>query len=280
MDVMPQKAYPTISQGFGIVGILILGMILFSPIIFLGNQIGKSLSVLIYYLFSIGLPLGVVFNVRKKTTGIGHFNFKPFNPIIVPLVVIVTIAIALGVSIPIISLIPTPEFVKQAFLMMSDDRGVYTFITLVIAAPILEELIFRGIILDGFLKLYSPSRSIILSSILFGLVHLNPWQFLSALFIGIFMGWVYYRTNSLWLTIIIHASLNLFSLLSTTITDTTAADMDKSAIESYGGLTNFLIIVISSVVAIIISVNYLNRYFHRQDKAFAYVQNDAQPSDE
>ena len=235
MDVTPKKTYPTVTQGFGIVGILILGMIVFSPIIFLGDQIGKSLSVLIYYLFSIGLPLGLVFNIRRKTTGIEHFNFKPFTPIIVPLVVITTIAIALGVSIPIVSLIPTPEFVKQAFLMMSDDRGVYTFITLVIAAPILEELIFRGIILDGFLKIYSPVRSIILSSILFGLVHLNPWQFLSALFIGIFMGWIYYRTNSLWLTIIIHASLNLFSFLTTVITNTTPADMDKSAVESYGG---------------------------------------------
>jgi membrane protease YdiL (CAAX protease family) len=280
MDVTSKQAYPTITQGLGIVGILILGMILLSPIIFLGNQIGKSLSVLIHYLFSIGLPLGVVFFIRKKKTAIEHFNFKPFNPIIVPLVVIVTIAIALGVSIPIISLIPIPEFVKQAFLSMSDDHGVYPFITLVIAAPILEELIFRGIILDGFLKIYSPSKSIILSSILFGLVHLNPWQFLSGLFIGVFMGWIYYRTNSLWLTIIIHASLNLFSFVSTLVMDTTAADMDKSAVESYGGLTSFLIIVISSWIAIIVSVNYLNRYFDRQDNAFAYVQNDSQPSGE
>jgi len=280
MDATLKKAYPTVTQGFGIVGILILGMIVFFPIIFLGKEIGKSLSTLIYYLFSIGIPLGVVFNIRKNATGIEHFNFKPFAPIIVPLVVIATIAIALGVSIPIISLIPIPEFVKQAFLLMSDDRGVFTFTTLVIAAPILEELIFRGIILEGFLKIYSPTRSIILSSILFGLVHLNPWQFLSALVIGIFMGWIYYRTNSLWLTIIIHATLNLFSFLSTVITNTTAADMDKSAVELYGGLTNFIIVIISSWIVIIISINYLNRYFHRQDSAIEYAQSDAKLLDE
>lgn len=46
---------------------------------------------------------------------------------------------------------------------------------MVIAAPVLEELIFRGMMLEGLLKKYSPVTSIIISSILFGVAHLNPW---------------------------------------------------------------------------------------------------------
>src|SRR5690606_30966839 len=80
---------------------------------------------------------------------------------------------------------------------------------IVIAAPILEEVIMRGIILDGLLKRYSPVRSILFSSFLFGLLHLNPWQMVSAMVIGIFAGWVYYRTRSLALPILIHATNNL-----------------------------------------------------------------------
>jgi membrane protease YdiL (CAAX protease family) len=275
MQVNTTKSYPTINQGFGIVGILVLVMVLFSPIVLLAPQIGKSLSGLLSYLLAMGISLWLVFNIRRKKTGIESFNFKPFDLIIAPLVVIGSIGIAVGVSIPIVSLIPVPQFVKELFLSMYDDGKIYSFITMVIAAPILEELIFRGIILDGFLKIYSPVKSIVLSSTLFGLAHLNPWQFLSGLFVGLFMGWIYYRTQSLWLTILSHLSLNLFSFASTLITNTTLADMDKTAVELYGGLSNFIIIVGSSWIAIIVSVYYLNRHFSHEKAAIEYVENNS-----
>ncbi len=275
MQVNTTNTYPTITQAFGIVGILVLAMVLFSPVVALEHQIGKSLSGLISYLLSVGISLWIVFTIRRKKTGIESFNFKPFNLIIAPLVIIVSIAIVLGVSLPITTLIPTPQFVKELFLSMYDDVRIYSFITMVIAAPILEELIFRGIVLDGFLKIYSPVKSIVLSSILFGLAHLNPWQFLSGLFIGLFMGWIYYRTQSLWLTILSHLSLNLLGFASNLIMKPTPEDMDKTAVELYGGLSNFIIIIVSSWVAIIVSVYYLNRLFSRAKAAIEYVENNS-----
>jgi uncharacterized protein len=96
---------------------------------------------------------------------------------------------------PVGSLIPLPEFMKQIVRELMSRNGFFSLLAIVIAAPILEELIFRGIILHGLLKRYSPFHAILLSSVLFGIVHLNPWQFITGLFIGCFAGWVYYRIS-------------------------------------------------------------------------------------
>ena len=78
-------------------------------------------------------------------------------------------ALLFGVITPIDSLIPMPEILKKALLDLAGQNGIFSFLLIVIAAPILEELLFRGIILDGLLKNYSPLKSILISSFLFGL---------------------------------------------------------------------------------------------------------------
>jgi membrane protease YdiL (CAAX protease family) len=70
----------------------------------------------------------------------------------------------IGIIVPIISQIQCQTLCKN-ILDKESSTGVYSFITIVIAAPILEELIFRGIILNGLLKA-TPLKSIIISSLL------------------------------------------------------------------------------------------------------------------
>lgn len=92
---------------------------------------------------------------------------------------------------------------------------VLTFISIAIFAPILEELFCRGIILRGLLHHISPTKAILLSALMFGVMHLNPWQAIPAFILGIFMGWIYWRTNSLLATIFIHFTNNGFSYFVT-----------------------------------------------------------------
>lgn len=111
---------------------------------------------------------------------------------------------------PLLNLIPVPDwFLKIMKEVISDDR--YSFLSVVIAAPIFEELIMRGIILDGFLKRYNPQKAILYSSIIFGLIHLNPWQFIDAFIGGLYIGWIYYRTRSIIPCIAIHVFNNLIA---------------------------------------------------------------------
>lgn len=80
-------------------------------------------------------------------------------------------------------------------------------------APIVEEIIFRGIILQGYLECYSAKKSIIISALLFSLVHYNIYQIPGALAYGIISGWLYVKTHSLVVCILGHAFYNSLGYL-------------------------------------------------------------------
>ncbi|WP_434305096.1 lysostaphin resistance A-like protein [Clostridium botulinum] len=79
-----------------------------------------------------------------------------------------------------------------------------TFILYVIIAPIFEEIVFRGIILEGFLNKYKPITGITVSSVIFALCHGNISQFISATILGILVGIIYYKTKSVVLCMVSH----------------------------------------------------------------------------
>lgn len=104
------------------------------------------------------------------------------------------------------------EIIKGFEMML--DYKVAGFITVCIIAPFFEEILFRGILLRGLLQQgTSPAIAVLLSSFLFGIAHLNPWQFMGAGILGIVFGFVYYRTKSLWICIFLHALNNTISFV-------------------------------------------------------------------
>ncbi len=93
--------------------------------------------------------------------------------------------------------------------IIDDDNIWITAIFTVIVAPIGEEFVFRKLIIDRTYK-YGPFISIGLSGLMFGLMHANFYQFFYCFAIGLLLGYVYYSTGKLHLTIIIHAVVNFF----------------------------------------------------------------------
>jgi len=253
--------YPNVGQSWGIVGIAILSTLLFSPVnIILSTVLGKEVSFLVYYLLAMGVPLGIAHLKRNKRTGISKYNFSLSSMKIMVLVSISMITIQTGIVSPMVNSLPMPEFMKKIFLEFANQNGIFSFIAIVIAAPIIEELIFRGIILNGLLQRYSPVKSIIISSVLFGIVHLNPWQFISAFIIGLFSGWVYYRTGKLTLSILIHFVNNLFAFVGMYFMNTETM-MNESLTELYGGLSNLILITVGAITVSIIGVLLLRKEF-------------------
>ena len=268
MNDIENKNYPNIAQGFAILGIMILIPVLMVPLLmFLNKFFNEDVSQLIYYVLSFGLSFWIVYTIRKRRTNNGTFNFKIENQRIIPFIITAIIALNMGLIAPIISLIPMPEFVKEIFAGLLGEYSVCKFLTIVVAAPVLEELICRGIILDGLLKKYSPIKSILISSVIFGLAHMNPWQFIGAFSLGVFIGWIYYNTKSLSFAIIIHAANNLGAFLISYFSDSDASSMDETLLESYGGILNFISVLIGAIVILVISIYFLRREF-RKEKIF------------
>jgi uncharacterized protein len=109
--------------------------------------------------------------------------------------------------------LPMPQMLWNVFF--SQDKLLSRIVLLVMIAPVTEELLFRGIILRGLLSRHRPAVAVFLSAFLFAALHCNPWQFLSASFLGLALGWFYLRTGSLGLCVLGHAIFNALSIAFT-----------------------------------------------------------------
>ena len=131
------------------------------------------------------------------------------------------------VTAPILLIVPglallttwTDSFVQQVFPMSAEDAalfdtmlgsGVLSILFACVAAPVLEEMLFRGVMLRAFLRQYTRTFAIVWSATLFGLAHQNVYQFVTAFAAGLITGWLYERCRSLWPCILLHAAYNSF----------------------------------------------------------------------
>ena len=123
---------------------------------------------------------------------------------IYPLLVILAAALII-VLLPLLSMLPV---VKNNMTAAKGMGAIPLIVYSLIAIPLFEEMIFRGIILNGFLKRYTPSKAIIYGSIIFTVIHINPAQMISAFIFGLLFGWLYYKTKNLLPCIITHSAIN------------------------------------------------------------------------
>ena len=87
--------------------------------------------------------------------------------------------------------------------------GIAGALNACIFGPIMEEICFRGLILDGLLKTRCrPWLAILISALLFALLHGLGANFVTAMSFGILVGWLYWRTGSIIPGIIIHITNN------------------------------------------------------------------------
>ncbi|MGE4568387.1 MAG: lysostaphin resistance A-like protein [Bacteroidales bacterium] len=256
-----KKSYPGLLQSLGITALLLAGEIAFFPVMMvLDKWVGQEVAMLLYYLLAMGVPLFVILLIRKSITGTRTIPFRSDHLKATPYVVVATIALLAGIVSPLADLIPMPESIQKAFAEIVGQTGVSAFLMMVVAAPLVEETIFRGIMLDGLLKRYSPKVAILISSVLFGLVHLNPWQFITGLIIGAFSGWIYYRSGRLFYSVIAHAAANLSGFVLRFFVDTEKM-MSQSTADMYGGPIMLFLVVTGSVVLFGIATMMLHRMF-------------------
>jgi len=117
--------------------------------------------------------------------------------------------------------LPMPLLLENAFeSIMVEQLFIFSIIMIVIIPTITEEMLFRGIIVSGFKENYSGKKTIIVSALLFGLIHLNPWQFVSAFIVGLFSAWLCLRTKSILLCLYIHFFNNLLGLIAMKFSET------------------------------------------------------------
>ena len=88
------------------------------------------------------------------------------------------------------------------------------FFAIVVAAPVVEELLFRGMLQKALAKYLPIWGAILLSSFLFALVHGQPYAIPGLMSLSLAFGYLYHRTGSLRTNIILHMANNAFALLA------------------------------------------------------------------
>lgn len=120
------------------------------------------------------------------------------------------VILALGTIIPSTWLseqIPYDMPAEMEALLADMMRNRWGYLAIGILAPLAEEAVFRGAVLRVLLRLFDKKWhwiAIAISAILFGLVHGNVQQFVHATLIGLILGWMYYRTDSILPGVLFH----------------------------------------------------------------------------
>ena len=195
----PPRPYPRFWQAFRLLLTLaVLQIALFLVVRIAGATrgdpaVGACVELLAY---------GIVFRRGLRRTAAPASNVFPLRAFR-PGLVIATVLTFAGFGLLILEVgylfnqaLPKPESFRA--IERESDIGVFGPLRSVLMAPILEELLNRGLILRGFLGAYSRPRAVFLSALLFGLFHLNPWQILPAFGAGLLLGWWRVGTGSLW----------------------------------------------------------------------------------
>lgn len=73
--------------------------------------------------------------------------------------------------------------------------GIIIIFAVVIGAPIVEEILFRGVLFEELKKETSFKMTIFLTALVFGIYHFNILQTPNTFFMGLVLGYVYYKTK-------------------------------------------------------------------------------------
>ncbi|MDR0448317.1 MAG: CPBP family intramembrane metalloprotease [Treponema sp.] len=219
---MEKKVYPALKNSIFLC-LLLLGIqivffysypILLHAFDLSNNSFLNDIMTILGALISFGMVLCIGLGKTKKTFN-EVFKFNGITPALWIATVIFTVGLIILIPIPnnviriFIPTQPISESFKEGFDSTVKSSFTLAVITIVIIAPIAEELLFRGLILDGLKNNYSKRKAIIISSLLFGAIHFNLQQFTSAFIIGLFAAWICINTNSILLCIFIHFFNNI-----------------------------------------------------------------------
>jgi hypothetical protein len=197
-------------------------------------------------------------NVNKRRKLSDNFNFR-INHISLLLLISLLFAFQLGINLPAQKVLHSLFFTE-----ITKTKSFYSIIYILGAlsfGPILEEILFRGIILRGLLYSYSPWKAIILSAVIFGIIHGQPIIIMGGIFFGIFLGYIYYKSNSLGLTILLHFSTNLFGIMGSYLNYRLGSPNFKNISDLYGNYSLILIITLAIMFLIISYFLILNHYY-------------------
>lgn len=187
-----------------------------------------------------------------KLWGKVKWSVRGLNPTVLLWGIIMLLSVVVVIE-PLMQMLPKPE--------ASYGRGIYMMLSILVVAPIFEELLCRGVIFEAIRAKRGSWAACIISSMIFGLMHIEPQFVLNAFIIGVVLCYLYLRTRSIFAPMIIHSLNNLFAYMLLIF-----GFNNLTLYEIVGGGTLYTTIYGVAVVVLIISAISIGRQITRLDE--------------
>ena len=163
------------------------------------------------YPLTMGLMIGLTLIYRRLRGGnhrLGRYAVRGLNPALI-LWGMLLMAATNVVLEPLLQLLPEiPDFY---------GRGWRALLLTVVMAPLAEEFLCRGILLDAARAKGGAAYGLLFSALFFGVIHFYPAAVVNAFVMGLLLGFIYIRSNSLYIVVILHAFNNALAMLLLTL---------------------------------------------------------------
>ena len=215
-------------------------------------------SALLYFL-TFSLPV-LFFKLISRGCSVAPLRLSPelsFDGLCCALFgVAVTMALAF-VNAKIVSVFDYGTFSEEYIWQTNAGENhqlLLLFVTLALVPAFVEELLFRGLILENLLPC-GRTLAIFGSAFLFGMMHQNVEQLLYATGAGIVFGWIYVRTRSLWPCVLAHFINNFHSVVQIAV----ANRLSPSRAQAVLYVTQGMLLLLGVTSAVLLFRNQKNR---------------------
>ena len=207
------------------------------------------------YAFCVKIPIGVALPFRKAKADLtaGGFFISLGVGVVASyatgLLQVVLETFGIGITMPEME---TPETIPALILYA---------ITLTVAPAFIEEIIFRGIVMQS-LRRFGDVFALVASALIFGIFHLNLIQMPYAFILGLCIGYFVMRTGSLWVGVLIHFVNNSVALVFEFFSPFMSEELYNFANVVY----NLICIILSVIALAVILMKYKDMFRFEESK--------------
>lgn len=220
-----------------------------------------------------------IWQVMNQNLGFSYFfnlRIKPFDWKEYLLLIVLIIVVSIGLEALFTFLLSwvVPDYVTHALaepILVTGAPFSVHFLTLILAiviGPLMEEIVFRGLIFQRLSIKYGMKVGVLGSSLIFGLLHAEAW--LGAAVFGAMMCLLFYHTKNLLVPLVVHMLNNTVAVLL----DGTLREGDVISLEQYQSTGLYFLMGLLALPAIVI---VFRRYWktHIEDLPYLYNAQDA-----
>ena len=161
-----------------------------------------------FYLITMGLMILVPLlyrTLRGGTRKVLRFSARGLDPLLLFWGLVMMLAAGTVIE-PVLALLPAPPSAVYG-------RGFWAVLCVVGMAPLLEEVLCRGVILESVRARYGVVAALFLSAFFFAVLHGHPALAFNDFVMGLILGFIYIETDSIFSTILLHALNNGLAFL-------------------------------------------------------------------